>query len=307
METIKFTCDFVGTFGSLLVPFVRVSAEYIDRPSSKIQLSKFGLLDLKNDDTQLISADNVCKKVKEDTMILTDELFIFKDDVLNAIDNEHHQLETAVLTCILGTIQTEIPRLEKKKEEIDETKSELEALENYILTSMNNYIENPVKYYISIPTGMHSFGGCSWVGRDVVKFDCDNFTSSIKLSEKEVKDILIPDIVDEMVSEVLRVIKYFNNTEHSPILIYPNIKMNKCQRGSGLSPLVTGGEFVSMYALMRSGVANTIIVNAQMIADGTISTKVYTKHDQQYLNAVDQGYAAEALECYNELMKMISK
>ena len=115
-------------------------------------------------------------------------------------------------------------------------------------------VKLPVAYWMSIPFEISMHGETLWVGRHTSKFDLENGAATISQLCKKLSAVIFPDRIEDITSEALRVITWFDNSEHAPILVHPNIEVTRCTR------LGAEGKFVSMYAMMRD-----ISVNLMMI------------------------------------------
>ncbi len=294
METIKFTCKFDESFDSTYTPFIEVFAEYKGKPSKMVSLSIIELWDL-----SFLDIDSICDKVRSSVKRSKTLNKQFKTDVLKAMNDENHQLELAVSNGITKAIQLEIPRLEKKMEKTASIKAELEEA----LVKMERYkVKLPVAYWMSIPFEISMHGETLWVGRHTSEFDLKNGAATISQLCKKLSVVIFPDRIEDITSEALRVITWFDNSEHAPILVHPNIEVTRCTQ------LGAEGKFVSMYAMMRDSSVNMMtIVKISLNEGGTMNTKIYTRQELECLDKDEREYMKIVLSKYDELIKSISK
>ena len=158
-------------------------------------------------------------------------------------------------------------------------------------------VKLPVAYWMSIPFEISMHGETLWVGRHTSKFDLENGAATISQLCKKLSVVIFPDRIEDITSEALRVITWFDNSEHASILVHPNIEVTRCTR------LGTGGKFVSMYAMMRDSSLNLMTtVKISLNEDGTMNTKVY-REDLECIDTDEREYMKIVLSRYDELIQ----
>lgn len=163
-------------------------------------------------------------------------------------------------------------------------------------------VKLPVAYWMSIPFEISMHGETLWVGRHTSKFNLENGAATISQLCKKLSAVIFPDRIEDITSEALRVITWFDNSEHVPILVHPNIEVTRCTR------LGAEGKFVSMYAMMRDISVNLMtIVKISLNEGGTMNTKIYTRQELECLDKDEREYMKIVLSKYDELIKSISK